>query len=147
MPPFRALSTFHIRPSRCVRQHHGRLSLQGVPIQNLKPSVLMMEPAEDWYRCDGADPLAPPIIWSIFIQREMRPDIIVVRSVSLQNPAQVGFAEHDKVIERFATYRSNEPLDMAVLPRRARCGGAISDPHSTNAVGVNRTSPDQPLPN
>jgi hypothetical protein len=26
-----------------------------VPGQNLKPDVLMMEPAEDWYRCDAAD--------------------------------------------------------------------------------------------
>jgi hypothetical protein len=25
-----------------------------VPIQNLNPDVLMMEPAEDWYRCDAA---------------------------------------------------------------------------------------------
>ena len=39
-----------------------------VPIQNLNPDVLMMEPAEDWYRCDAADLLRPPKIWSIFIQ-------------------------------------------------------------------------------
>jgi len=65
-------------------------------------------------------------------------NLIVVRSVSLQNAAQEGFAEHDKVVERFATYRSDEPLDMAVLPRRAWCG-RISDPHSTNAAGVRRT--------
>ena len=62
-------------------------------------------------------------------------NLIVVRSVSLQNAAQEGFAEHDKVVERFATYRSDEPLDMVVLPRRAWCGRVISDPHSTNAAG------------
>ena len=49
-----------------------------MPIQNLKPDVLMMEPAEDWYRCDAADLVRPPKIWSIFIQREMRPDLIVI---------------------------------------------------------------------
>jgi hypothetical protein len=27
----------------------------GVRIQNLKPDVLMMEPAKDWYRGDAAD--------------------------------------------------------------------------------------------
>jgi hypothetical protein len=26
-----------------------------VPIQNLNPDVLMMESAEDWYRCNAAD--------------------------------------------------------------------------------------------
>ena len=49
------------------------------------------------------------------------------------------FAEHDEVVERFATDRSDEPLNVAVLPRRARCSRVISDPHCTNAAGVSRT--------
>ena len=28
----------------------------------------------------------------------------------------VRFAEHDEMVERFATYRSDKPLDVAVLP-------------------------------
>jgi cation diffusion facilitator CzcD-associated flavoprotein CzcO len=32
----------------------------GVPIENLNSDVLMMEPAEDRYRCDAADLLLPP---------------------------------------------------------------------------------------
>ena len=52
----------------------------------------------------------------------MGADLIVVRSVSLEDTAQVRFAEHDKVVERFATYRSDEPLNVAVLPWRAWCG-------------------------
>ena len=39
-----------------------------VPIQNLIPDILMMQPAEDWYRCDMADLLRTPKIWSIFLQ-------------------------------------------------------------------------------
>ena len=39
-----------------------------VPIQNLKPDVLMMEPAKDWYRRDTADLLGTAKIRSIFIQ-------------------------------------------------------------------------------
>src|ERR1700736_2171588 len=69
----------------------------------------------------------------------MSSDLIVIRSVSLQDTAQVRFAEHDEVVERFATYRSDEPLNVAVLPRRAWCGRVISDPHCTNAAGVRRT--------
>ncbi len=40
---------------------------QVVPIQNLKPQVLMMEPAEDWYRCNAAELLRPAKIWSVLI--------------------------------------------------------------------------------
>jgi len=76
----------------------------------------MMQPAKHWYRCDAADLLGPAKIRSIFIQREMGPDLIVVRNVSLQNVARVRFAEHDEVVERFATYRSDQPLYVAVLP-------------------------------
>ena len=68
-------------------------------IQNLNPHVLMMEPAEDRYRCDAAELLGSSKIWSIFVQREMSPDLIVVRSVSLHHSAQVRFAEHDEVVE------------------------------------------------
>ncbi len=72
----------------------------------LESDILMMEPAEDWNRFDAANVL-DPAIRSIFLQREMGPDLIVVRSVSLQDNAQVRFAEHDEVVERFATYRSD----------------------------------------
>src|ERR1019366_1793626 len=69
----------------------------------------------------------------------MGPDLIVVRSISLQDAAQVRLAEHDEVVERFATHRSDEPLNVAVLPRRAWCGRMIADPHCTNAAGVRWT--------
>jgi hypothetical protein len=39
-----------------------------VPIENLNPDVLMMDPAEDRYRSDAAELLDPPKIWSILIQ-------------------------------------------------------------------------------
>jgi hypothetical protein len=51
----------------------------------------------------------------------------------------VRFAEHDKVVRRFATYRSDEPLDMAILPRRPRRSRMIADLYRTNAAGVRAT--------
>ena len=48
-------------------------------------------------------------------------------------------AEYDEVVERFATDRSDEPLDMAVLPRRAWCDRVISNPYCTNAADVSWT--------
>jgi hypothetical protein len=70
-----------VEPFACVnivvldRQHHEFLRFASplveffvVPIQNLNPDVLMVEPAEDWYRCDAAELLRPPKIRSVFIQ-------------------------------------------------------------------------------
>ena len=58
----------------------------------------------------------------------MGQDPIVIGTVSLQDTAQVRFAEYDEVVEGFATYRSDEALNVAVLPRRTWCGRAIADP-------------------
>jgi hypothetical protein len=51
-----------------LRERWKAMFGKAVPIQNLNPDVLMMEPAEDWYRCDAAELLRPPKIRSILIQ-------------------------------------------------------------------------------
>src|ERR1700688_3540550 len=66
----------------------------------------------------------------------MRPELVVIGSVILQNVTQLRFVEHDQVIEAFAPDRADEALDVAVLPRRARRGRMIADPHCPNAMGV-----------
>ncbi len=42
-------------------------------------------------------------------------DLILIRSVRPQDTAQVRFAEHDEVVERFAPDRFDEPLNVAVI--------------------------------
>jgi hypothetical protein len=46
----------------------------------------------------------------------MSPNLVVIRSISLQDTAQVRLPEHDEVVEEIATDRSDEPLNVAVLP-------------------------------
>jgi hypothetical protein len=60
----------------------------------------------------------------------------MIGSVRPQDTAQVRFAEPNEVVEGFATDRSDEPLDVAVLPRRAWRRRVIADSHCTNAMGV-----------
>jgi hypothetical protein len=36
--------------------------------KNLNPDILVMESAEDWYRCDGAELLSAPKIRRILVQ-------------------------------------------------------------------------------
>ena len=66
----------------------------------------------------------------------MRPDLVVVGSVVLQNPTQLRFVEHDQVIEDFAPNRSDEPFDVAILPWRAGRGRMIADPNCPNAMSI-----------
>jgi hypothetical protein len=51
-----------------ARSKYSAAARNAVPIQNLNPDVLMMEPAEDRYRRDTADLLRPAKIWSVFVQ-------------------------------------------------------------------------------
>jgi hypothetical protein len=44
----------------------------------------------------------------------MSPYLVVIGSVILQNATQLGFVEHDQVIEAFAPNRADEPLDLAI---------------------------------
>jgi len=51
--------------------------------QTLNPDVLMMKSAEDWYRCNSAELVRAPKIRRILVQREMRPDLVVIGSIIL----------------------------------------------------------------
>ncbi len=62
--------------SRVCVLSHTIPELRVVPIQNLKPDVLMMESAEGRDRCDATELLYLPKIWSIFIQIDMGTDLI-----------------------------------------------------------------------
>jgi len=53
----------------------------------LESDTLMTDPAEDWNRFDAANLLDPAKIRSVFLQRDMGADLIVIRSVSLQDNA------------------------------------------------------------
>jgi hypothetical protein len=41
---------------------------KGVLSQNLNANILMMQPAEDWDRCDAAELVPPPELWNVLLQ-------------------------------------------------------------------------------
>ena len=55
----------------------------------------------------------------------MRPDLVVIGSISLENLTQVGLAKDHYVIQASSTDRANQPLGMPILPGRARCNRMI----------------------
>src|SRR5258708_4061427 len=99
----------------------------------------MMQATPKWYPCGAAELFPAPKIGGTPSQREMGADVVVIGSVIFQNATQLRLVEHDEMIETFAPNRFDEPLDEAVLPRRARCGRVIPDPHCTNAAYISRT--------
>ena len=46
----------------------------------------------------------------------MRPDIVAMGGVGLDDLTRVGFAKDDDVIQAFSTDRANQPLGMPILP-------------------------------
>lgn len=52
-------------------------------------------------------------------QRQVRSRLVIVGEVITQDPDQVRFVEHDRVVQAFATNRADQPLDVRALPGRA----------------------------
>ena len=46
----------------------------------------------------------------------MRPESVVIAGVGRKEPAQMGFAEDDDVIEAFPADRADQSLRMPILP-------------------------------
>jgi len=62
----------------------------------------MMQPAKDRNCGDAADRLGVSQV-CVLLQSQVSPDFVVIRSLALEGPAQVCLAEHDQVVQAFAT--------------------------------------------
>ncbi len=65
-----------------------------------------------------------PRLRTVLGQREMRAALVMILKVCRHHTAQVTLIEDDDVIETSAAARADDALDIAVLPRRSRRGGA-----------------------
>ena len=67
---------------------------------------------------------------------------MVVAHVRLQSLPQVGFPEEDHMVEASPSDRTDEPLNVTILPGRPRRRGSISDPLCSETpddrIAVNR---------
>ena len=78
-----------------------------------------MQAAEDWSTLDRA-----PIrrlyfswLWTVFLQPEMRPILMVVVEVFVQDPPKMPLVEDNHLIQALPPDRPDHPLDVRVLPR------------------------------
>ncbi len=71
----------------------------GCPFRKLNPTVLMVKSAQDVASDDAAAALNGSAMWGIFLQAEMGPCRVVIRSVFLQDAPKMGLAPHDHVVK------------------------------------------------
>jgi len=57
----------------------------------------------------------------------MCPRIVVVAGVSPRRPSQVCRAQNHDVVEAFPPDRTDQPLNIAIVPRRAACDWPVTD--------------------
>src|SRR6267142_3354542 len=69
----------------------------------------------------------------------MRSRLVMILEIARQHAAQVMLAEDDDVIHAFAADRTDQTLDVRVLPRRSRRSDDLRDPHRSNAMTECRT--------
>ena len=77
----------------------------------------MMQAAENWDRYNAADRLGASKVGRVLAQRQMGSDLVVVNRVCCEDLTQMCLAEHNYVVEAFATDRTNEPFTVTILPR------------------------------
>ena len=82
--------------------------------ENLDSAILVMKAAENRSRCDGAEPLNRPMNGSILAQSPMSPRFIVIGGKLPKDPAQMGLAEHNQVVETFPSDRADQSLRVTI---------------------------------
>jgi len=90
-----------------------------------------METAEPSDRCDSPGSLRRSMERSIFVERKVRAYLIVVSAITCQQMAQVPFSQHHDMVEALASDRSDQPLNMTVLPRRTWRDWSVANAHGS----------------
>ena len=102
------------------------------PYHKLDPDVRMVETTEVRYGSDPAFPQNWPCQWRIFAQRQVSAGTVVVIGVGPEHAAQMCLADNDQMVQTFPSDRSDQPLNVGVLPRRTGCRGTIPNTHGSD---------------
>ena len=75
-----------------------------------------MKSAQDGKRPDHTGSLNRARYGRILTEGQVRPRLVIVASVRLQNPAQMRLAQDNGVVQKLTPDRSDQPFDDAILP-------------------------------
>src|SRR5262249_9172767 len=85
--------------------------------------------------------------WDILVQRPMNPRFIIIRGIPPQDPAQVRLPKYDHVVETFPSDRTDQSLDIRVLPRRSGCSRLVPNAHATQPLPEDHAIRSVAVPN
>src|SRR5882757_7481384 len=68
------------------------------------------------------------------MHRPVSSDLVVIAVIRLERAAQGSFTHDHNMVEAIAPDRSDEPFDMAILPRRAWCARMVTDSHGPQSA-------------
>jgi hypothetical protein len=60
-----------------------------------------------------------PTLRRVLLQRQVRSILVIILQEQLQMPVQRRFLEDDHMVQTFAAYRADDPLDIGPLLRRS----------------------------
>ena len=63
----------------------------------------------------------------------MAPGIVVVVEMLGQDSMQMSLVQHDRVVQTFSAYRTDDAFTIRILPGRAWCDGSFFDAHGFDA--------------
>src|SRR3954452_8792625 len=95
---------------------------------------MMVQSAEDRQRKNAADGLDGSGSGRVLGQREVCSGTVVVMRVKAHQVTQMTLAEHDHMIEAFASDRADQSFGTAVLPWRSRRCRSVANAHRANAA-------------
>ena len=76
----------------------------------------------------------------------MRSRVMMILKIAREDAAQVTLAEDDNVIQAFTADRTDQSLDIWILPGRSRGSGDLRDAHRANAMAECRAIRFIPVP-
>src|SRR5215470_19827083 len=77
----------------------------------------------------------------------MNARFIIIRGIPTRDPAQVRFPKYDHVVETFPSDRTDQSLDIRILPRGSGCSRLVPNAHGTQPLPKDRAIRSVPVPN
>src|SRR6266699_4289495 len=80
-----------------------------VPVGNLRPEILVVQSAQNWHRQRATDGLDRTRDRRVLLQRKVRPSLVVIFLVRIEQMAEMSFAEHNNMVKTIPHHQPHEP--------------------------------------
>jgi hypothetical protein len=93
------------------------------------PNILVVQPAQNQSSKNGPGQFDGARDRRIFLQRQMRPYLVVIVHVRQQYMTEVSLAEHNNVVKALPSDRPDQPFGISVLPWGVRRCRPVTNAH------------------